>query len=269
MTPATLSKAEQVQVQDYLEKNLRGPVSIELWTRKESALVRPDRDPCTHCEDVIAIARQLGALHPALSVTLYDLERHEQRAQEAGIDRPPTTVFRGRQGREFRVTGLWSGVLFPQTVDALLLLGIGATPLADETKAHLATLEQDVTLEVIGAPYDAYSAHMLRLAAAFAVESKRVHASFLELAEFPMLARTRAVDEIPVTLINGRRFVGTWDGQELAEQVSRIASGDATSVTRANTLSAPFYTDEEITRLASQRGEEPPATSGGLYVPGR
>lgn len=269
MTKATLSRDEQVQVRQYLEQNLAGPVGIELWTRKESALIRPDRDPCTHCEDVLAIARQVAALHPGLSVTLYDLDRHAARAEEAGIDRPPVTVLRGRQGREFRLTGLWSGLLFPSFVDALLLLGAGATSLSDTTKEYLAGVEEDVTVEVMGAPYDAYSAHLLRLVAAFAVESKRVRASFIDLAEFPLLAASRAVDEIPVTVINGRRFVGTWDGPELAEQIARAAQGDTTPVARANVLSAPFYTDEEIARLAAERGEDPPAQAGGLYVPGR
>lgn len=272
MTPAGLSKEEQSQILSYLEKNLHGPVAIEVWTRKESALVRTDRDPCTHCEDVISVARQLAALHPGLSVTLYDLDRHASRAEEARIDRPPLTVLRGRQGREFRITGLWSGLLFPPAVDAIAFLGAGASPLTDEAKAPLATLEEDFTIEVMGAPYDAYSAYMLRLVAALAVESRHVHASFVQIAEFPLLASTRAVDEIPVLTLNGKRYVGTWDGPELVEQIVRTVNGDESPVIRANTFSGPFYTDEEITRLAAAQGqspEPPPQTSGGLYIPGQ
>jgi hypothetical protein len=46
-------------------------------------------------------------------------------------------------------------------------------------------------------------------------------------------------------------------------------TGDDSPVVRANTFSGPFYTDAEIARLAAQRGEEPPQTAGGLYVPGQ
>jgi hypothetical protein len=273
MTPAGLSKEEQAQVQQYLTQNLVGPVAIEVWTRKESTLVRTDRDPCTHCEDVIAVARQLAALHPGLSVTLYDLDRHASRAEEAGIDRPPLTVLRGRQGREFRITGLWSGLLFPPSVDAIALLSAGVTPLTDETKEKLAAVEEDVTLEVMGTAYDPYSAYMLRLVAGLAVESRHVRASFTQLGEFPLLALTRSVDEIPVVTLNNKRYVGTWDGPELAEQISRAASGDEEPVVRANVFSGPFFTDEEIARRAAaqagQGRQEPPQTSSGLYVPGR
>jgi hypothetical protein len=269
MSPAVLSKEEQLQVQSYLQQNLLGPVAIEVWTRKESPLIRTDRDPCTHCEDVVAVARQLASLHPGLSVTLYDLDRHAGRAAEAGIDRPPVTVLRGRYGRQFRITGLWSGLLFKPAVDAMVFLSSGATPMTDDAKEKLAAIDHDVTIEIMGAAYDGYSGYMLRLVAALAVESRHISSSFLELAEFPMLASTRAVDEIPVLLLNNKRYVGTWDGPELAEQISRAVTGDDSPVVRANTFSGPFYTDAEIARLAAQRGAEPPQTAGGLYVPGQ
>lgn len=269
MSPTGLSREEQAQVMAHLEEHLAGPVSFEVWTRQESALIRTDRDPCAHCEDVMMVTRQVAALHPGLTVTLYDLDRHAGRAEEAGIERPPVTVIRGRGGREFRIVGLWAGLLFPPTLDVVAIMSAGTTPLSDETKAMLASLEQDVTVEVLGAAYDAYSAHMLRLVAAFAVESKRVRASFVNVANFPIYASTRAVDEIPVVMIGNRRYIGVWDGPELAQQIQRVASGDDTPVSRGNPLSGPFYTDAEIAALAAERSEEPPRTAGGLYIPGR
>lgn len=269
MTPTGLSREEQAQVMSYLEQQLAGPVALEVWTRSESTLIVPDREPCVHCDDVVTVARQVAALHPGLSVTLYDLDRHGQRAAEAGIDRPPTTVVRGRGGREFRIAGLWSGLLFPPTLDVISILSAGTTPLSDETKAALGSIETDVTVEVLGAAYDAYSAHMLRLVAAFAVDSKRVRASFVNVANFPSLAAARAVDEIPVVMIGNRRYVGVWDGPELAEQIRRAGAGDLDPVSRGNPMSGPFYTDAEIAAIAAERNEEPPRTAGGLYLPGR
>ena len=270
MSPSLLSKQEQLEVSNYLEQNLAGPVAIEVWTRKESGLVLPDRDSCLHCDDVIAVARQIATLHPGLSLTLYDLDRHAARGEAAGIERHPTTVFRGRGGREFRIVGLWSGLLFPPAVDALVLLSSGATPLSEDTKQILAGIEEDVPLEVMGAPYDAFSAHMLRLAAAFAVESKRLHATFTQIAEFPMLASTRGVDEIPVLLLGSRRYVGTWDGPDLAEQIRLQLAGESTVVERANPYSGPYYSEEELNRLAMEHAahtEDLPQTESGLYLP--
>jgi hypothetical protein len=178
-------------------------------------------------------------------------------------------VLRGRGAREFRIVGLWSGLLFPPALDVVAILSAGGTPLSDETRAVLASVEQDVHVEVLGAAYDAFSAHMLRLVAAFAVESKRVHASFVNVANYPLLAAARSVEEIPVVLIGNKRYVGVWDGPELAEQIQRVAAGDDTPVSRGNPQSGPFYTDEEIAALATERLEEPPRTAGGLYLPGR
>ena len=70
-------------------------------------------------------ARQLASLHPLISLTPYDLDKHADRAAEAGVERPPLTLIRGRNGREIRFVGLWSGLLFPAFVDALIFAGVG------------------------------------------------------------------------------------------------------------------------------------------------
>ena len=120
-----IPREQRPAIANYLSQRLAGPVAMETWTQRESTLVRTDRDPCMFCDDVASAARQLAALHPLISITPYDIDTHADRAAEAGIERPPVTVLRGRNGREVRFVGLWSGLLFSSFMDALIYVGAG------------------------------------------------------------------------------------------------------------------------------------------------
>lgn len=271
-----ISREDRAAISSLLLERLVSPVAIEVWSRKESTLVRTDRDPCTHCGDTVQAARDVASLHPALSITLYDLDRHADRASEAGIDRPPLTVVRAH-GAELRILGYWSGLLFPAFIDTLLFASAGGAPITPESRETLAGLPADVTVEAMVTPYDPYSAQTMRLVLALGIESHRVRAQVTEASEFPMLATARGVTEVPVLLINGRRYVGAWGEVELVEQVRRAAAGDDEPVIRERVLSTPFMTEEEAKQVAAQQaagtppGVAPPAAAGGsgLIVPGR
>ena len=280
MTESPIPREQRGAIASYLSQRLSGAVSIEVWTQQASALVRTDRDPCTFCDQVANAAKQLASLHPLISLTLYDLDRHADRAREAGIERPPVTVVRGVNGRWFRLVGMWSGLLFPAFVDGVLFAGAGAAPIQEETRAALQTLDAERTeplpIELLVAPYDPYSAHTLRLVEAFAIESRSIRLEALEVSEFPRLASARMLSDVPVLGIDGRRFLGAWDELELIEQIRRVVAGNSEPVIRQQVLTAPFMTVEQAEELAAREGQPgqgppgaPPTTPGGLVLPGR
>ena len=268
-----IPREQRPAIAKYLSERLAGPVAIETWTQRESTLVRTDRDPCMFCEPVSTAARQLAALHPLVSLTPYDIDKHADRATEAGIERPPVTVLRGRNGREIRFTGLWSGLLFTAFMDALVYVGAGVAPINPETREALQALDEELRLELLVAPYDPYSAYTLRVAAAFAVEARRVRLEAIEISEFPRLAQARMVSEIPVLLVNGRRFSGAWDENDLLEQLKRVAAGDSEPVIRERILVSPFMDVDQAQEFAAREAQgaagQPPTTPGGLIIPGR
>ena len=268
-----IPREQRPAIANYLSERLAGPVSIEIWTQRESRLVRTDRDPCMFCEPVSSAARQLAALHPLVSLTPYDIDKHADRAAEAGIERPPVTVLRGRNGREVRFTGLWSGLLFTAFMDALVYVGAGVAPINPETREALQALDAELRLELLVTPYDPYSAYTLRVAAAFAVEARRVRLEAIEISEFPRLAQTRMVTEVPVLLVNGRRFTGAWDENDLLEQLKRVAAGDSEPVIRERILVSPFMDVDQAQAFAAREAQggarQPPTTPGGLIIPGR
>ncbi|MEX2445993.1 MAG: hypothetical protein WD734_01530 [Dehalococcoidia bacterium] len=266
-----LSRAMEAQIARLFRERLARPVSIDVWTREESGLVVPDRDPGTHAAEALELFRQLVRLHPALSLTPYDLDRHAARAVEAEVELSPTVVLRGG-GRSVPIAGLSTGHLFPAMLECLCYLSSGITPLDDASRETLAGLTRRVHVELAVAPYDPYSAHMLRLGVALAVQSRFVRLRVIEASQFPLAAQRRSVTDVPALTIEGRRFVGAWEDTPLAEQLRRIAVGDDEPVIRDHAYTTPFITEARAREMAAkqQPPQQPPApTSGGLYVPGR
>jgi hypothetical protein len=264
-----LTRPQSFQVMRWLRERVNRRVSLDVWTRPESGLVLPDRDPCTHCDDVQRAMRQLSTLHPAIQFTGYDLERHADRAAEASIDLAPTTVIRG-SGRSIQCVGLFSGLLFPALLDLIWFASTGRTPMNDQTRGRLAALDDPVEVEVMLVPYDAYSGHMARLVGALGVESRRVRVRLVEAAEFPVLASRRMVEQVPLLTINGRRFIGAWEEQPLVEQIIRVVEGNDEPVIRDRIYAAPFYTEEQVREIlreqAQAAGQQPPAEDAPLGV---
>jgi hypothetical protein len=266
-----ISKEDQVQIAQHLIEHLAGKVGIDVWTRPESAIVLPDRDPCTNCDNVVSMARELVSLNALLSVTRYDLDRHADRAATEGIDRAPTTVLRAH-GARLHFVGYFSGLLFPVFVDSLILVGAGASPLQEESRLALAAVTMPVTVEVLVAPYDPLSAYMIRLASALAVENHAIRFVATEMSEFPILAAQRSLTEVPTVVINGRRFTGIFSEVELVEQVRRIVAGDSEPVIRERPASSPYLTNDQAHAMAASGAPHPsaPAPSpSGLFIPGR
>tara|TARA_Y100000588_G_scaffold327178_2_gene362029 strand:+ start:1697 stop:2560 length:864 start_codon:yes stop_codon:yes gene_type:complete len=265
LPPGPLDRDEAIQVADYLLPKLSRSVSFDVWTRKESGLLRTDRDTCSHCDDVLELARQLASLHSGISVTSYDFEKHSSRAEESNITLAPTTIVRGNQ-RSIRLVGLFSGLLFPVLLDIIWLVSQGRAPFTDEQRTILTDLTKDeIEIEAIITPYDPYSAHMARLLSAFAVETPLIKLELTEMAELPILAGQRAIDQVPITIINGKRFVGAWDEEPLLEQLQRVIIGNDEPVIREQVLSTPFLTEDQAIQQAREELERQQGIVGNVH----
>lgn len=275
-TPATvpnagpLGKEESLAIAQWLNDRIARRVGIEVWWRPDSTIVLPDRDGTVHAETMLAAMRQLATLHPALSITPYAIDQFAERAQREAIYLAPTTVLRAG-GKSIRLVGLISGLLFPPLLDVITYLS-AETPLQPQTKAALANLPRPLDVEVLMAPYDGYSGHMLRLLGAFAAESKNVRLTAIEAAEFPRLASIKGIAEVPVMTIEGRRFPGAWDEPQLIEQLWHVAGNDPETVVRDRIFVTEFMTEEQVKAgAASGQPSAAPMPEGGsgLIVPGR
>lgn len=268
--PQPIPPEEEPRVASWLSERLVRRVGLDVWTQEQSGLLRTDRDTCTRCEDVVELAKQLVRLHPALSWTQYDLDRHADRAEEAQVQHPPTMIVRG-SGRAIRVEGLPGGLMFPMFLDILWFASTGAAPVSPENRARLQAIDEPVEIELFGAPYDPYSSQLGTLLAACAVEQSRVHVRIVEASEFPVRATQRGVTEVPVMTINGRRFVGGWGESELIEQIARVVAGDDEPVIRDHVLTSPYLNEEDAERMfreqAAAAAGMPPGAPGTPGAP--
>jgi hypothetical protein len=272
-----LSRQESTSVQRLLAERISRRVGFDVWTLKPAALVTPDRDPGVHVDDVSSLFRQLVTLHPALSITPYDLEQHADRARAAGITMSPTTVVRST-GRSVQLVGYFSGALFQALLDLMWFISSGSSPVTPQTRAALQAIEQDVVIEALVTPYEPFSVQLARVLGAFAVANKRLQVRLIEISEFPRLAEQRMVTQVPVLSINGRRSVGLWNESTLLEQLQRIIEGNEEPVIRDRIYTAPYMSEDQARALASQPpggppggpppGQPPGRSPSGLILPG-
>lgn len=269
-----LGRPEMSEIAKALSERLQRGVSLEVWSREESGIVSSERDVNEHAADTLALMRQLKTLHPALTFTAYDLDKHASRAAEAGITLSPTVVFRSG-GRAVQMAGLFYGPLFPPTLDVMGFLSMQTTPLAPETREAMRGLTAPIEIEAFVTPFDPFSPHLVPLLAAFAVEAKQIKLRFVEASQFPVLAGQRLLTEVPLLVINGTRFPGYWDELSLSKQIQNIASGSDEKVIRDRVLTAEYVSEAEAKRLAEAEAAAAsgPAggqtTASGLIIPGR
>jgi hypothetical protein len=171
--------------------------------------------------------------------------------------------------------GIAAGLLFPALLDVISYLSVGVTPLDDATREVLATFTEPIHLELLVAPYDNYSAHLMRLVSALATECRFIRLRIVDASEYPIFSSIRAVSGVPVLTIEGQRFVGVWDEGELVEQIRRIATRSTDAVIRSQVYAVPFITEVDAKRMQAESvadvaGAMQPSPSGsGLYIPGR
>lgn len=264
-----LGKPEAQQVARLLAERLSKHVGLEVWTRSGASIALPDRDDARHAADLVALVRQLASLHPALTLTPYDIEKHAEQAKRAGVSLVPATVVRG-SGRAVQCVGLFSGLLFPPFLDLLWFASTGGSPLSPESRETLQAIDRPVEIEAFLAAYDGFSAHLMSLLCAVAMETRQVRLRLIEAAEFPVLAGQRLVTEVPLLLINGRRFTGLWTEADLLEQVRRVLVGDDDPVIRPRVLATEYVSEDEAKRIVAERqaAEQPGPAGSGLVLPG-
>lgn len=264
-----LTRDDRNRLLEYLESRIDGEVGIDLWTRTESGLVAPGRDPCTYCGETEQLIREVATLHPGLRLTRYDMDRHGERAREAGIERAPTTVLRSAtSGASVTLVGYFAGELFPALIDALVFASAPALPFGERVVAALDALQHPHEVELYVAAYDPYSAIMVRLGAAIAMGWRLLRVRVTEVAEFPAFAESRAITEVPALVVDGRRFPGLWTEATLAEQLRRIDAGDPELVVRERVIAQPYVPFVDL-RYTRTDGEPPSGDGSGLIVPGR
>lgn len=275
-----LSREAEAQLASTLQQNIQRRLSLDVWSRPVSSIYRSDRDDARHGLEMTNLVRQITSLHPAISFTPYDIDTFAKRAEQDFVTVAPTIVARSA-GHSIRLVGIPAGTLFPAFIDVIVSLTYLSLPLDDEIYQVIAKIESAVNsgspveVELFVTPYDDISSRLYGIFGVLAAATKSVRVTITEIAEFPILAKNRLIEQVPVVTLNGHRFIGVWALHEILHQILHIAKSEDEIVVREESFSGPYVSEDEALKLASEQSLPPSGmsnsdlkeTGSGLLIP--
>ena len=275
-----LSREAEAQLASTLQQNIQRRLSLDVWSRPVSSIYRSDRDDARHGPEMTNLVRQITSLHPAISFTPYDIDTFAKRAEQDFVTVAPTIVARSA-GHSIRLVGIPAGTLFPAFIDVIVSLTYLSLPLDDEIYQVIEKIESvvnsglPVEVELFVTPYDDISSRLYGIFGVLAAATKSVRVTITEIAEFPILAKNRLIEQVPVVTLNGHRFIGVWALHEILHQILHIAKSEDEIVVREESFSGPYVSEDEALKLASEQSlplsgmsdSDLKETGSGLLIP--
>ena len=130
--------------------------------------------------------------------------RDEQEAQSLGITHIPAFILQGHTRGAVRYFGIPAGYEFSTLIEDLIDVSKGTTNLSDKTREALATVDQDIHIQVFVTPTWPYCPRAARLAHKLAIENEHITADVVEVSEFIDMAQRYQVRGVPKTVVNDR-----------------------------------------------------------------
>ena len=148
---AMISPEDRQTLQTLFAKELQDDVNITYFTQRESVLIIPGQE-CAYCKDTRELLEELAGISEKLHVTVKDFVRDEQEAQNLGITRIPAFIVQGHTKGAVRYFGVPAGYEFSTLIEDLIDVSKGTTNLSEKTREVLATIDQDVHIQVFVTP---------------------------------------------------------------------------------------------------------------------
>jgi alkyl hydroperoxide reductase subunit AhpF len=143
---------DQEYIKQKFADELVGPVRIDYFTQRASALYVPGREECVHCEDVRQLLEELAALSDKIKLTTHEFAQSREAAAKLWVDKIPGIVIRGPANRAVKFYGIPSGHEFPGFIDSIVDASRGKVDLSQATVRRLKKLKQDMTIQVLVTP---------------------------------------------------------------------------------------------------------------------
>ncbi len=210
---------EDQQTLHKLFEGLEGDVTITNFTERESLLIIPGQE-CDYCKETRELLEEVTALSEKLHLETKDVVRDKQEADNLGVTRIPAFVLQGRAKGSVRYFGIPAGYEFSTLIEDLIDVSKGTTNLSDTTREALATVDQDVHIQVFVTPTCPYCPRAARLAHKLAIENEHITADVVEVSEFIDMAQRYRVQGVPKTVVNERiEMVGAVPESRFMQQV--------------------------------------------------
>ena len=197
-----IQETEAWALRAHLDRELAGPVTLDLFIEPKSAVVVLGRPECERCEETRALLEDVASLSDRITLTVHDVRAESDLARDTGVSRVPTLVLRGAARGVVRYLGIPAGLEFGTLLEDLAAVSRGTTTLTQESRTKLASLTKPVHVQVFVTPTCPYCPKVASLAHQAAVESGHVTADVVEISEFPDLAAQYQVRGVPKIVMN-------------------------------------------------------------------
>jgi len=259
---------DQELIRQKFASELIGPVKIDYFTERESALAVPGRKPCAYCKPTREMLQELSGLSDLISLRVHIFDEAAEERAKVGIERIPGTVLRGAatgpgaNGARFKFYGMPGGTEFPAFLESIVDISRREVLLSKGSVKELKKLREEVQVRVFVTPTCGYCPQMMRLAYQLSLANPNVRAEVIEVNEFPELGERYGVQAVPLTVIADKIAIpGAVQESLLVEQVLTAAEAKTSA---GSSEGGPTSAVAREGAPPVQRGEQRPS---GLIIP--
>ncbi len=191
--PKIDEKDKQV-IQDMFS-GMKGNVYVRFFSAKEE---------CDYCKDTQEILEELSALSDKIDIRIFDKEGNADEVSRYNVDKFPATVFVKEDGSDtgVRFYGIPSGYEFSSLIEDIIDLGNDSVQLSEATINQLATITEDLHIQVFVTPTCPHCPRSVRLAHQMAMINPHIRGDMIEAMEFPELSNRFNVMGVPKSVFN-------------------------------------------------------------------
>ena len=147
-----LNDSDREFVRNRFENELVNEVNLILFTQSDlGGLVVPGRE-CETCAPTEQLLKEVSETSDLINFRKLDIQKDAEEAARCGISRIPSFLVSREDETNIRYLGIPAGTEFPVLMEALVNVSSGEPKLAEETKAFLQNLTDEVLIKTFVTP---------------------------------------------------------------------------------------------------------------------
>ena len=147
-----LNDSDREFVRNRFENELVNEVNLILFTQSDlGGLVVPGRE-CETCAPTEQLLKEVSEISDLINFKKLDIQKDAEEAARCGISQIPSFLVSREDETNIRYLGIPAGTEFPVLMEALVNVSSGEPKLAEETKAFLQTLTDEVLIKTFVTP---------------------------------------------------------------------------------------------------------------------
>ena len=146
-----LSPSDRKTLEDRFKRELKGEVSVAIFTTKSGLLAIPGRD-CAYCPQVEELLDEVSSLSPKIQLQKYDYFDQQDEAQARGVQRIPAVLLESDGQSNIKYYGVPAGYEFVTLVEGIISLSKKVSPFTLMTRKLLRKIDTDVHIQVFVTP---------------------------------------------------------------------------------------------------------------------